>query len=116
MGRSLSDQHFRLLLQPLYEAGWFEVTPHHRATAADSNEALQQVALRRSCMVLGVQHVPSPKSREQVLFVPVAAHLSDPDDGIGLFDAVAEPEAIVGVFHGLQPFVIEDVAARLGLP
>lgn len=115
MGRNLSDHHFRHLLQPLYEAGWSEVPPLRRVTAADSDEALQQIALRRSCMVVGVQHVPSPKHRERLVFVPVAAHLEHPDDGIGLLDAVAEPETIVGVSHGLQPFVIEDVAARLGL-
>ncbi len=115
MGRNLSDHHFQHLLQPLYEAGWSEVTPHHRATAADSDEDLRQIALRRSCMVVGVQHVPSPKHREQLVFVPVVAHLEHLDDGIGLFDAVAKPETIVGVSHGLQPFVIEDVAARLGL-
>lgn len=115
MVRTTSNQHFQHLLRPLYDAGWSEVVPLHRAAAADSAEALQQIALRRSCMVLGVQHVPSPKSREQVIFVPVAAHLEHPDDGIGLFDAVTEPETIVGVSHGLQPFVIEDVGARLGL-
>lgn len=115
MTQALPDHRFRHLLGPLFDAGWSEATSLHRIAWVASHGGLQQIALQRSCMVVGVQHVPSPKHREQLVFVPVAAHLEHPDDGIGLFDAVTEPRTVVGVSHGLQPFVIEDVAARLGL-
>ncbi|HXC77607.1 MAG TPA: hypothetical protein VNU19_11195, partial [Candidatus Acidoferrum sp.] len=76
------------LLVPLYDAGWTS----QRAVGRDKlftvlPRGVQRV-LRRSCLVIGVSYHIDEDDLEHVTLLPIADQLVQPDDELGVHDAV----------------------------
>jgi hypothetical protein len=95
------------LLAPLYEAGWEDATPPKKP-GSPATEADDPRILRRTCLVLSVSY---DLKKQELTFQPAAHRLPDPDDGIGLYDAVPETIAVSPQAHGLVPALVEYAAA-----
>jgi hypothetical protein len=104
--------HLKQLLSPLIRAGWGVYTSPQITETSDSTRKLYQTVLKRSCMVLGVKYEPEP---EQLRLVSVAEQLKQPNDDIGLHDAVTGTKILAGVIDELTPFAVEGFVGPLGL-
>lgn len=121
MSINLSAIPLRVLLLPLLDAGW-RVVPEKGKYALTADGVYPHgvaLLLRRSCVVLGIEHEVAAGQATVLAFVPVAARLQPPDDGIGFADAVTEridiTQQMVGHRPGLLPLFVEQQAADLGL-
>jgi hypothetical protein len=88
MRESNEPDRFEALLAPLYDAGWARqraVGPGKLFTVLP--RGIHRV-LRRSCLVIGVSYDIDEDDLEHVALLPIADQLVQPDDELGVHDAV----------------------------
>ncbi len=120
MRRTRSTNQLNDLLAPLYNAGWQLMGSTGPVSLIDAGHPVPagvECVLRRSCMVLGVEHRRDAERGERLALVPIADYLTQPDDGVGLFDAVAEPVVLEADTDsaGVRSVEIIEAAASAGL-